>query len=132
MKVIIAGGREFLDYKTLCEKCDNILKNQSDIEIVSGKAKGADSLGEKYAKERGYPVKEFPANWNDVKDKPQAEIRTTKSGKPYWVKAGHFRNEEMAKYGDALISFWDGKSTGTKNMIGLAKKYNLNLRIINY
>ena len=37
----------------------------------------------------------------------------------------------MAKEADACIVFWDGKSTGTKNMIDLAKKYKLKLRVIN-
>ena len=37
----------------------------------------------------------------------------------------------MANYADALIAFWDGKSRGTKNMIALAKRQNLRIRIIN-
>ena len=36
MKVIIAGSRGFNDYPALCEACDRILSNQSDVEIVSG------------------------------------------------------------------------------------------------
>lgn len=113
MKVIIAGSRTFTDYKALTEHCDHLLSNQYDIEIVSGTAQGADKLGERYAKEKGYPVKKFPANWDEL-------------GK----KAGYIRNEQMAKYADALIAFWDGKSKGTKHMIELAKKYNLLTRTI--
>jgi hypothetical protein len=51
MKVIIAGGRYFTDYKILCQFCDEILQNQNMIKIVSGGARGADLLGENYAKE---------------------------------------------------------------------------------
>ena len=87
---------------------------QTDIEIVSGTAKGADQLGEKYAKEKGYPVKQFPADWSKGKS------------------AGYVRNEEMAKYADALIAFWNGLSKGTGHMIDLAKKYKLKIRICNY
>ena len=36
MKVIIAGGRYFEDYNELCLHCDKVLRNQIDIEIVSG------------------------------------------------------------------------------------------------
>ena len=55
MKVIIAGSRTFTDYKKLCEICDYILQDQTDIEIVSGAYfKGADLLGEKYAAEKGF------------------------------------------------------------------------------
>ena len=112
MKVIIAGGRDFKDYDLLCKKCDKILASQTDIEIVSGTAYGADKLGERYSSERGYPIKQFPANW--------------KLGK----SAGYIRNKEMAEYGDALIAFWDGKSKGTKHMIDLAREYELKVRVI--
>jgi hypothetical protein len=115
MKVIIAGSRDFDDYELLRKYCDHVLQNQTEIEIVSGTARGADQLGERYAKERGYPVKQFPADWD-------------KHGR----SAGYIRNEKMAKYGDALIAFWNGNSKGTEHMINLAKQYNLKIRICNY
>lgn len=115
MKVIIAGGREFNDYNKLRSYCDHLLQNQVVVEIVSGTARGADLLGEKYANERGYQITRFPANWDE-----------------YGKSAGYIRNEEMAKYGDALIAFWDGKSRGTEHMIKLAKQYNLKVKICRY
>ena len=57
MKVIIAGGRDFKDYNRLKEVCDKILINQNNIEIISGTAGGADTLGERYAQDKGYEVK---------------------------------------------------------------------------
>ena len=57
MKVIIAGGRTFNDYPRLCLICDNLLKNRPKVEIVSGTANGADQLGEAYALERSYPIR---------------------------------------------------------------------------
>lgn len=62
MKIIIAGGRDFSDYDLLCEICDKM--KYKNIEIVCGMARGADMLGYKYAKENGYKIKEFPADWN--------------------------------------------------------------------
>lgn len=115
MKVIIAGSRDFNDYNLLCKQCDFLLQNQKEIEIVSGTARGADQLGERYAKERGYKIKQFPADWN-------------KFGKA----AGYIRNEEMAKYGEALIAFWNGESKGTGHMIDLARQYKLNIKICKY
>lgn len=115
MKVIIAGGRDFVDYDKLCRACDYYLQNQKEIEIVSGVAKGADQLGEKYAKERGYPLKQFPAYWNK-----------------YEKRAGYIRNSKMAEYADALIAFWNGESRGTKDMIRQAKENKLKIRILNY
>ena len=55
-RIIIAGGRKFNDYKLLKNKVDFYLSDLVDknyiIEIVCGKATGADSLGEKYALEK--------------------------------------------------------------------------------
>lgn len=114
-RVIIAGGRDFNDFERMVDFCDYYLQNKTSIEIVSGKAKGADSLGEQYAKLRGYPIVEYPADWN-------------KLGKA----AGPIRNKEMAKYADALLAFWDGRSKGTKNMLQLAYKHNLDVRLCAY
>jgi hypothetical protein len=112
MKIIIAGSRSFNDYKKLCSVCDYMLQNQNGIEIVSGVAFGADKLGELYAKEHGYQITQFFAEWD-------------KFGK----SAGYKRNEEMAKYADALIVFWNGQSKGTEHMINLGKQYGLKIKI---
>lgn len=115
VKVIIAGGRDFDNYDLLKSTCDYLLQYYYDIEIVSGTAKGADSLGERYAKEKGYPIKQFPADW-DARGK----------------SAGYKRNSDMADYGNALIAFWDGKSKGTKHMIDLANNKKITVKIQNY
>lgn len=115
LKVIIAGGRDFTDYHLLSKVCDFMLQNHSDIEIVSGCANGADKLGEKYAKEKGYSIKKFPADWE-------------KFGR----SAGFLRNDQMAQYADALIAFWDKKSKGTNHMINLAKKNKLKIKVQYY
>lgn len=118
-KVIICGSRDFDNYELLKTKCDNILKNKKesgeDIIIVSGCARGADSLGEEYAKENGYEVLKFPANWNK-----------------YGKKAGYLRNEQMAEEANACIAFLrsDKECKGTKNMISLARKKKLLIREI--
>lgn len=115
MKVIIAGSRTFDNYIMLLNRCSKILSQQEDIEIVSGGCEGADLLGERYAKHNGYKIHRFNADW-------------ATHGK----KAGPMRNEQMAMFADALIVFWDGQSKGTKSMINIAKKYNLEIRIIKY
>jgi ABC-type enterochelin transport system substrate-binding protein len=131
MKVIIAGSRSFNDYDNLKEFCEKVLVNQNDIEIVSGTADGADKLGERYAKEKGYALTEFPAKWKDLTAKP-CFVRYDKNKEAYNVLAGLNRNEEMAKYADALIIFWDGKSTGSKNMIESAMKHKLKIKFYTY
>lgn len=114
-KVVVAGSRNFNNYNLLKEKLDFLLQNKKNIEIVSGTARGADTLGERYAKERGYSLKRFPANWE-------------KHGR----KAGYIRNKEMRDYADAVVVFWDGESRGTKHMIDLSKEKNLPIKIIKY
>ncbi|MEY8315781.1 DUF2493 domain-containing protein [Oscillospiraceae bacterium 50-58] len=115
-RVIVAGGRDFGDYQLLRKTLDNLLCNiTEEIVVVCGQAKGADTLGEQYAKERGYAVNYYPANW-----------------KLYGKRAGFLRNEQMAQNADALVAFWDGESRGTKHMIDLAKQYNLKIRIKRY
>ena len=129
MNVIIAGSRTFNDYEKLRSFCDQVLEPYEDIVIFSGKAKGVDKLGEKYAKEKDFPLKEFPAQWNDVNGKPKEQIGINKMGGFYWKLAGFSRNLEMAQEGDMLIAFWDGKSKGTKHMIATAKKFNVEVEI---
>ncbi len=113
-KVIIAGSRGFDNYELLKNSCDNILQYKPNVEIVSGGARGADKLGEQYAKERKFSIKQFIPDWNIGKS------------------AGYLRNVEMAKYGDGLIAFWDGKSKGTGHMIDIANERGLLVRVITF
>ena len=121
-KIIIAGSRTFDDYEGLVDCLDEqilelIEQNDvtDDIEIVSGGAKGADKLGERYAKEKGYGLKVFKADWNK-----------------YGKSAGYRRNEQMAEYADAALIFWDGESKGSAHMIKLAQNKGLFVRVVRY
>lgn len=113
LKVIVAGSRHFTDYTAVKSALDYYLSNQKEVEIVSGCAQGADSLGEQYARENGLPVKRFPADWET-----------------YGRAAGPIRNKQMAEYADALVLFWNGSSPGSKNMLENAKKMNIKIREI--
>lgn len=115
-RVIIAGGRDFDDYDLVVSTMDKLLQNITEpITIVCGMARGADTLGERYAISKEYEVARFSADWG-------------KFGKA----AGYKRNEKMAQNADALVAFWDGSSRGTKHMIDLAHKYNLRVRVKRY
>lgn len=98
MKLIIAGSRSITDLEVVFTAL--ALSNFSPILIVSGAARGVDTLGEEYAKLVNLPVIRFPAKWEQ-----------------YGRSAGHIRNEEMGDFADALLAIWDGKSPGTRGMI---------------
>ena len=115
MKVIIAGGRDYNNYAFLAQTMDDFVNENNVEEVVCGCAAGADSLGAKWAKERGIPVKEFPAEW-DV----------------FGKKAGILRNHDMGNYADFLVAFWDGQSAGTRDMISYMKQIGKHGTVIKY
>ncbi len=110
MKTIIAGSRELDSYLILSGVIRKI--DWEITEVISGTARGADRLGERWAKNHNIPLKKYVANW-----------------RRYGNKAGILRNIEMAEYADALIALWDGESKGTKHMIEIARKKNLKVYV---
>lgn len=112
MKTIIAGSRRITD-PSLVQKAVGTC-GWKITEVVCGEARGVDSLGKIWANNNSIPVASFI---------------------PYWGihgrAAGHIRNAEMAKYADALIAIWDGRSPGTRSMISLAKSHRLRIHVLN-
>ena len=78
--------------------------------IISGHARGADSLAEQWAKDREVSLDIYPAEW-DV----------------YGKSAGFMRNQQMIDEGlpDLVVAFSGGK--GTINMIKLSNQANIPL-----
>ena len=94
MKLIIAGGRDYVFSATDCIRLNSLSKQISIDEVVSGCAKGADRNGEIWAASLEIPIKRFPADWDK-----------------YGKQAGFIRNSEMAQYADAVVLFPGGKGT---------------------
>lgn len=132
MKLIVAGGRTYSDYNCAKKTLDYFLsKTTEPIEIVSGacddhkrgvltftredgtKVYGADGLGERYAYEKGYPCKYFPAQWS----------------KHGWG-AGPIRNREMAAYCTHSVIFWDGLSKGSRSMYELSVQFKRPTKVV--
>lgn len=126
MKVIIAGSRSIVDYDRVKRAIE--ASGFEIAEVVSGKALGVDSLGERWAEENNIPVKPFPAAWNDLSH-PDAVIKTGRNGRKYDAKAGHRRNRQMAEYGDGLILVWDGESSGSADMLKNADELGLKIHL---
>ena len=103
MRVLIAGGRNFTD-KDFMDKYMSKYLGQVSV-VISGTAKGADRLGEKWAQSNGISVERFPAQWSR-----------------YGGAAGPIRNQEMLDKGkpDLVIVFKGGK--GSAHMASIARK----------
>lgn len=117
IRVIVAGSRGFTDQMTAFDELDKLFEGKV-VEVVSGRAAGADLLGELWAGARRQALKCFPAKW-DVHGK----------------SAGYIRNVEMANYaaeteGGMLVAFWNGQSRGTKHMIQAAQQRGLKVIVI--
>lgn len=117
-KVAVIGSRSFGDR----EKLYSVLtKNKAKIKlIVSGGARGADTLATQWASDYGVPYLVFPALWRDP------ETLAFDKG------AGMRRNRLIVQYADHVIAFWDGVSNGTKNSIDTARELNKPLTIISF
>jgi hypothetical protein len=115
MKLAVVGSRDFNDYDLLKSKLDSIHKRKPITLIVSGGARGADSLSERWAKENNIETLIFIPDWN-------------RFGK----RAGFLRNEDIIKNSDAVVAFWDGESKGTKSSIDLAEKYKKSCLVVRF
>jgi len=126
MIVIIAGSRTFSHKEGVFRCIDRAFPNPSVVtEVVSGAARGVDTVGELWAEKHGIPVKQFPAQWNF-----------------HGAMAGPLRNVEMARYAcscketedyalsvkpAALVLVWDGSSKGSAHMLRTAKRYPIKI-----
>lgn len=110
MKLAIVGSRIFTDYDYLKDKLEPI-KNKVKV-VVSGGAKGADTLGERWADEHNIPKEIYYPDWNK-----------------YGKKAGFLRNKIIVDKSDAVVAFQVDSSKGTQHTIELAKKENKKVKV---
>ncbi len=111
MKLAIIGSRTFNNYGLLQETLEQY-KSKITL-VVSGAAKGADSLSERWAIKNNIKTLIFPADWEK-----------------YGKRAGFIRNEDIIKNCDCVITFWDNVSKGTAHSLSLCEKYNIPYKII--
>lgn len=101
--VLIAGSRDFPKADLVREWIEyrmDLVPGTS--KVISGAARGVDRIAAAYAKRLGYPVKEFPADWDK-----------------YGKAAGMKRNAVMVKIATRAFVFWDCKSRGTLHTMEL-------------
>lgn len=114
-RVVVAGTRTYENYeeaKKYINFCVSDIKNKYKLIFLSGGCRGADLIGERYAREYGYKIERYLPEWDK-----------------YGKRAVPKRNKIMAERCDYVICFWDGKSKGTKMMVDYAKKSGKPVRI---
>lgn len=107
LNVAVIGSRSFDDYGLLSRFIITRILPKRIHCIISGGAKGADSLAERFAQEYHCDIKVFPAEWHI-----------------YGPKAGYLRNNDIIKSCDMSFAFWDGASRGTAHAIQLCEELN--------
>ena len=114
MRIGVIGSRSFLDYKLL-ETTLNKISDRTEISsIISGGAKGADSLAEKYANLNNIDTIIFKPDWSLGKG------------------AAAIRNIKIVENSDIIVAFWDGVSKGTKMTIDIATSKNVKVLKVIY
>lgn len=110
MRVIVAGSRGVTGEAVVLQALRDayLILGINPTTVVSGAARGVDSLGEAIARKHGLKIARRPADWNR-----------------YGNAAGYRRNKEMAAEADALVAVWDGASPGTRHMIAIAQAAGL-------
>ena len=112
-RILVCGGRDYKDQERVFKVLDKALEAFKELHIIEGGAPGADTCAKNWSLSRGITFDEYPAEWE-------------RFGK----RAGYIRNAMMLDVGkpDLVIAFPGGK--GTRMMIDLAKKANVNVREI--
>jgi nucleoside 2-deoxyribosyltransferase len=117
-KVAVIGSREFNDRKLLY---DTLTRNYDRIKLViSGGARGADTLAVNWASDYGVPYLVFPALWHNP--------FTGEHDKG----AGFRRNRQIIEQCDIVLAFWDKLSRGTAHSIGIAKELGKPVKIVEF
>ena len=117
-KVAVIGSRDFNDRKLLYE---TLTRNYDRIKLViSGGARGADTLAVRWAEDYGVPYLVFPAMWHNP--------FTGEHDKG----AGFRRNRQIIEQADTVLAFWDGSSRGTAHSIDIATQLGKPVKIISF
>lgn len=110
MRVAVVGSRSFSDYNLLAAHLHRVKGVEM---IVSGGARGADQLGERWARQHGIQIRIFKPDWQ-------------RHGK----SAGVIRNREIVDNADMVIAFWDGQSKGTQHTVEIARKQGVAVQVV--
>lgn len=103
MKVAIVGSRAYGYHGLVRQWVQRLAAKHPDATVISGAARGVDSVAAHQARLEGLEVTEFPADWET-----------------FGRSAGFKRNRDIVAASNVVIAFWDGRSRGTKHSLDLA------------
>lgn len=128
MRVLVCGSRTFNDWDLFKDTMSELVPG-NDHTIISGAARGADTMASEWAKYRGCALEEYPAKWYE-----------------YGKAAGPIRNKQMLDEGkpDLVLAFLSPvakqeifyglssskHSPGTRDMIRQAEKAGIPVKVI--
>lgn len=109
MRLIIAGSRDLTDPLYIDMMSAAIAQHGwNPSRVLSGRAKGIDTLGEIWARENDVEVEPYPADWN-----------------LHGKAAGPIRNRQMAENADALLLIRKRDSRGSLSMLNEANRLGI-------
>ena len=128
--VLVCGDRNWKDQDRIYGELFFFHHKEQPIDrIISGGAKGVDSMTKEVAKMLDIPFKEYPAEWEEYKAKYPAKEFGNK-----WKSAGNDRNQQMLDEGnpDIILAFHSdiANSKGTWDMIKRANEIGIEVRLI--
>jgi hypothetical protein len=117
-RVIVCGTRTFTDKVFVFKHLTRLLRKLKNPVIATGAARGVDASAEDWAYRRMLTVTRFHLDWD-------------RHGKA----AGPIRNGEMGRWAAErrpafCVAFWDGRSTGTKDMVDKAKHLGIKTIVV--
>lgn len=104
-RIAIIGSRDFNHFDFLDKKVKELMpKEDYEFIIVSGGARGTDTLAEQFAEKYNYKKEIWRAKWHT-----------------HGKCAGYLRNHDIVRNADMVIAFWNGISKGTRHTINIAR-----------
>lgn len=113
MRLAIVGSRNFTDqarFDTWIKEAIALPNWGVPAEVVSGGARGADTLGERWARANSIPVTVYTPDWMT-----------------HGKAAGPIRNRDIINRATHVLAFPSHQGKGTQNSIELAVKQNKKL-----
>ena len=117
-KLAIVGSRKFNNKELFTKYINNwIEKNGIPDLIISGGARGADTMAEQYAKKHNIPMKIFRPEYDkSLSYDPAAPLR---------------RNTKIAEACTHVLAFIKGESRGTRDTIKKAENMKKDVTVVN-